>query len=228
MISIVIPTYNESNTIEQNLDNLLRIISPGDEVIIVDGNSEDDTTDKVKKYKELKLIPCGKRGRAVQMNMGAREALNEYILFLHADTTIDSTGIKKLKSGIRNSAHTWGWFSLRLNPPKYIYRVFETLASYRTKVAHEPLGDHGIFVKKELFKKIGGYPEIPIMEDVELVKKLKKITKGTRIGHHVLTSVRRFERGGIFSTALNITMMRVAYYFGKSPEELSSWYLNHR
>ena len=86
----------------------------------------------------------------------------------------------------------------------------------------------GIFVRKELFNKIGGYPDIPIMEDIELVNKLKKISKGTRINHYVLTSVRRFERAGIFRTVINISMMRIAYYFGKSPDSLSTWYLNHR
>jgi len=228
MISIVIPTYNESSTIEQNLDKLLSIISPDDEVIVVDGKSEDDTADKVKKYSELTLIQHDERGRAVQMNRGVRETTKDYVLFLHADTTIDTTGLDKLKYEINNSRVTWGWFSMRLNSPKFIYRVLEILASYRTKLAHEPLGDHGIFVKKELFNSIGGYPEIPIMEDIELVKKLKNISKGKRINHYVLTSVRRFERAGIFRTVLNISMMRIAYYFGKSPDALSRWYLNHR
>ena len=227
MISIVIPTFNESSTIEQNLSNLLSIISPGDEVIVVDGMSEDDTADKVRN-KDLKLILHSKRGRAVQMNRGADEATKDYILFLHADTTIDKMGLEKLKYEIKNNNVSWGWFSIRLNSPRFIYRILETLASCRTILAHEPLGDHGIFAGKELFKKIGGYPDIPIMEDIELVNKLKKISKGKRINHHVLTSVRRFERAGIFRTVFNISMMRIAYYFGKSPDVLSTWYLNHR
>lgn len=228
MISIVIPTYNESSTIEENLTKLLSIISPDDEVIVVDGRSEDGTADKVKKYNKLKFIQHEERGRAVQMNRGVGETTKDYVLFLHADTTIDEAGLEKLKYEINNNRVAWGWFSIRLNSPKYIYRILETLASCRTILAHDPLGDHGIFVRKELFKTIGGYPEIPIMEDIELVKKLKKISEGKRINHYVLTSVRRFERAGIFRTVLNISMMRIAYYFGKSPDALSRWYLNHR
>jgi len=228
MISIVIPTFNESSTIEKNLNKLLPIISPGDEVIVVDGISQDDTADKVEKYNQLSLIRHDKRGRAVQMNRGVLESTKDYVLFLHADTMIDKTGLDKLKYEINNNQVAWGWFSIKLNSPKFIYRVLETLASYRTVLAHEPLGDHGIFVRKELFQSIGGYPELPIMEDIELVKKLKDISKGKRINHYVLTSVRRFERAGIFRTVLNISMMRIAYFFGKSPDALSRWYLNHR
>lgn len=228
MISFIIPTYNESNTIEHNIRKLLSLISNDDEVIVVDGSSEDNTIEKVRKFQDVNLITQSKRGRAVQMNRGALESKNEYLFFLHADTSIDATGLEKLRKEIKENSLSWGWFSIRLDSPRFIYRVLETLASYRTKLAHEPLGDHGIFVKKEIFNSSGGYPDIPIMEDVELVKRLKKISGGKRIDHYVLTSVRRFERGGIFKTVFNIIMMRSAYFFGLSPEALSRYYLNHR
>jgi rSAM/selenodomain-associated transferase 2 len=228
MFSFVIPTYNESSTIENTLNKLLAVISGDDEIIVVDGCSEDGTAGKVKGLANVKLVENCQRGRARQMNTGAEHATREYIFFLHADTTIDLIGIEKLKNEVKNNSLNWGWFYLKLNSTKYIYRILEILASYRTKIANEPLGDHGIFVKRELFNRIGGYPEIPIMEDVELVKKLKKVSHGKRINHHVLTSVRRFERCGILKTTFNISMMRVAYFLGKSPETLSKWYLNHR
>jgi len=228
MISFVIPTYNESSTIENTLRNLLSVISSEDEIIVVDGCSEDGTGEKVNEFNKVKLIENSERGRARQMNRGAEHATREFIFFLHADTTIDSVGLEKLKNEVKNNSLNWGWFSLKLNSPKFIYRILETLTSLRTKIAHEPLGDHGIFVNRKLFNRIGGYPEIPIMEDIELVKKLKKISAGKKINHHVLTSVRRFEKGGILKTTFNISMMRVAYFLGKSPDTLSKWYLNHR
>ena len=228
MFSFVIPTYNESLVVENTLRNLLAVISGEDEVIVVDGCSEDDTVDKVKTFSGVVLVEQSSRGRALQMNAGARVSGQKYIFFLHADTTIDSAGIKKLREEVAKNKINWGWFTLKLDSPRFIYRIFETLAAYRTIIAHEPLGDHGIFVKREVFENIGGYPEIPIMEDVELVKKLKKVSPGKRINHHVLTSVRRFERGGIMKTAYNISMMRVSYFFGSSPYSLSRRYLNHR
>ena len=228
MFSIIIPTYNESSTIENTLNSLLSNLLHGDEVIVVDGSSEDDTVDKVRNFLSVKLIESPRRGRALQMNLGAKHATKDYILFLHADTTIDSTGLDKLRNEIENSSVFWGWFTLKLNSPKLIYRILETLASYRTIIAHEPLGDHCIFVKRSLFEEVGGYPEIPIMEDIELVKKLKKKASGKRIDHFVLSSVRRFEKEGILRNCLKISMMRIKYYIGYSSKELSRGYLDYR
>ena len=111
----------------------------------------DDTADKILNYKNLKLIRHNKRGRAIQMNRGAWETTNDYLLFLHADTIIDKTGFDKLKYEIINNQVSWGWFSIRLNSPRFIYRILETLASYRTMLAHEPLGDHGNICKERTF-----------------------------------------------------------------------------
>jgi len=228
MISFVIPAYNESSTIENTLKTLLPSLGKNDEVIVVDGSSKDDTVDKVKGFSSVLLIESQNRGRAVQMNLGAEIASKEYIFFLHADTTIDRTGIEKLRHEILKNKISWGWFTLRLNSPKFIYRVLETLASYRTAVANEPLGDHGIFVRKSLFEEVGGYPQIPIMEDIELVKKLKRKSHGKKIDHYVLSSVRRFEKEGVLRNCLKITAMRVKYFMGYSSKELSKGYLDHR
>ena len=228
MISFVIPTFNESTTIENTIESLLPGLVETDELIVVDGASEDDTVEKVGKFPSIILIRSSERGRAVQMNIGAERASNEYIFFLHADTTVDGTGLLKLRNEINNHSVPWGWFTLKLNSPKFIYRILETLASYRTTVAREPLGDHGIFLKKSLFEEIGGYPEIPIMEDIELVKKLKKKSPGKKIDHYVLSSVRRFEREGILRNCLKISAMRIKYFMGYSSEELSRGYLDHR
>lgn len=228
MISFIIPTYNESSTVETTLYNLFKVISNEDEVIVVDGKSEDETVEKVKTIPKVRIIKSLERGRAVQMNLGAKEAKGDYIFFLHADTQIDQEGIKQLKNEITTNKPNWGWFILKLNSPKFIYRIIETLACYRTRIAHEPLGDHGIFVRRKIFEKIGGYPEIPLMEDIELVKRLKKISRGIRINHYVLSSVRRFEKGGIFNTILNICWMRILYYFGIPSKYLIKNYKNIR
>ncbi|MGI9554024.1 MAG: TIGR04283 family arsenosugar biosynthesis glycosyltransferase [Thermodesulfobacteriota bacterium] len=228
MFSFIIPTYNESSTIEDTLRNLISIISVDDEIIVVDGMSEDDTVQKAKTFPSVILMESDKRGRACQMNLGARKGTGDYIFFLHADTTIDKAGIEKLRYEIINNKILWGWFKLKLNSPKFIYRVLETLACYRTIIAREPLGDHGIFLKKSLFEEVGGYPEIPIMEDVELVKRVKKKSPGKKIDHFVLSSVRRFEREGILRNCMKICIMRVKYFIGYSSKDLSKGYLDYR
>ena len=111
MFSFVIPTYNESSTIENTLNKLLAVISGDDEIIVVDGCSEDGTAGKVKGLANVKLVENCQRGRARQMNTGAEHATREFIFFLHADTTIDSVGIEKLKNEVKNNSLNWGWFS---------------------------------------------------------------------------------------------------------------------
>ena len=228
MISFIIPTYNESTAIEKTLSELLEAISDHDEIIVVDGNSEDNTIQIVKNFSEVKIINSQQRGRAVQMNTGAEKAQKEFILFLHADSSINSIGINKLKQTIKDKNVSWGWFDLKLHSPRKIFRVLETLAQFRTRVISEPLGDHGIFIKKDIFNNVGGFPEIPIMEDVELVKKLKTVSKGTRVNHAVESSVRRFENCGIIKTSLNMIFLRIFHFLGVSPETLARYYSPER
>lgn len=228
VISFVIPTLNESMRIEKTIENLFKIISEDDEIIVVDGDSEDDTVERVKRFSGVKCIKSGKRGRAVQMNRGVLEAREDYILFLHADTLIDERGIEKLKKEIEKNEPEWGWFNLKLDSPRFIYRILETIACWRTRIVQEPLGDHAIFVKKATFKKIGGYPEISLMEDVELVNKLKNIARGKRINHYVLSSVRRFEKGGILTTTIIICKLRILYHFGIPANKLKRQYEDFR
>ncbi len=225
MISIVIPTYNESSTIESTLINLFEIISTGDEVIVVDGFSEDETKEIAGKFTQAKLV-TSKRGRALQMNMGAEKAENEYILFLHADTIISATCLTMLKNEIISNRIGWGWFPIKLNSPKFIFRVLELGANMRTSFTGAPLGDHGIFVKKDLFFEVGGFPEMPIMEEIEFVRKVKKISKGVEILSPVSTSVRRFEKSGVLKTFVTMWILRILYYLGIPPETLLRYY-NH-
>jgi len=227
MISIVIPTYNESSTIEGTLINLFEIISTGDEVIVVDGFSEDDTKEIAGKFTKVKLFNS-KRGRATQMNSGAEKTNNEYILFLHADTTISATCLTMLKNEIISNRIGWGWFPIKLNSPKFIFRVLELGANMRTSFTGTPLGDHGIFVKKDLFFEVGGFPDMPIMEEIEFVRKLKKISKGVEIQSSVRTSVRRFERSGVLKTFVTMWILRILYYLGIPTKTLLRYYSHIR
>lgn len=227
MISIVIPTYNESAIIERTLKGLIESISLEDEVIVVDGLSEDNTKEIVRKFPRVILI-TSQRGRATQMNTGAGIAKGEYILFLHADVLINEGCIYMLKNRINKDRIQWGWFSIELDSPRLIYRVLEAGANLRNRITGSPLGDHGIFVRRDVFYRIGGFPEIPIMEDLEFVRKIKAISKGVEIKSSVKTSVRRFEDSGVIRTSLRMWILRILYYLGIPPEKLARYYSHIR
>jgi rSAM/selenodomain-associated transferase 2 len=227
LISIVIPTYNESATIESTLKKLLETLPSGDEVIIIDGESEDNTQEIVRTFTEVKLF-SSRRGRSIQMNLGAQIAKNEYILFLHADNIVGPDCLKLLRDEIKSGRLSWGWFPIKLNSPKLAFKVLEAGANLRLKLTGTPLGDHGIFVKKEIFDKIGGFPETPIMEDLEFVRKIKRVTKGTQINCPIGTSVRRFERSGIIKTFITMWVLRFLYYSGMSTDKLARYYKHVR
>ncbi len=227
MVSIVIPVYNESMIIGERLEQLVDIITSGDEILVVDGMSEDKTRDIVEQYPGISLLKSA-RGRAIQMNTGAEKAKGEYILFLHADVLITEKCIMRLKDHIRNNSSDWGWFTFKLDSDRFIYRIMESCANLRDRITGVPLGDHGIFVKRGLFIKTGGYPEIAIMEDIGLVKKLKKYSEGTEIKTPVRTSVRRFEKGGVWKTVFTMCILRFMYCLGVSPTKLAGFYKNIR
>jgi rSAM/selenodomain-associated transferase 2 len=227
MVSIVIPTYNESRKIETTLTNLYKIISPDDEVIVVDGFSEDNTREIVGNFPDTKLL-TSKKGRAKQMNLGAAEAKSQYVLFLHADTLISAECMTIMKNEISSNGIGWGWFPIKLDSSRFIFRVLEIGANMRTRFTGTPFGDHGIFIRKDLFSEVGGFPEIPIMEDIELARKIKSISKGVEIKSPVTTSVRRFEKSGVIKTFLTMWILRILYYLGTPPKTLARYYDNIR
>lgn len=227
MISIVIPTFNEEKSIGLTLNNLAKVTYSKFEVIVVDGYSDDETPKIVRNYDRVKLF-MAEKGRGNQMNHGARKAKHEYILFLHADSLLKPSSLDSLMIEIRSKNVLWGWFPIKLNNSKLIYRIIELFANLRAKLTGIPLGDHAIFVRKDIFEKVGGYPDIPLMEDLELVKKIRNINKGMRVNSPVITSVRRFENSGILRTFLKMWTLRILYFLGISTQTLERYYIDIR
>jgi len=226
-ISFIIPTYNESELIAKTLYRLSSLAEPGDEIIVVDGFSKDGTRGIIENFPGVKMLSC-KTGRAFQMNRGAQEAVGEYLLFLHADIKLSKSCINRLRWEIKTKEPKWGWFSLRLDSPKLVFRIIEIGANLRVKMSGIPYGDQGIFVRKDIFTEVGGYPEVPIMEDIEFAKKLKSISEGIRINTPIEASVRRFEKCGVLKTVYMMWLLRALYYLGMSPSRLVRYYKNIR
>jgi len=219
-ISIIIPTLNEAETVGTLLSQLQGLA--GVEVIVVDGSSIDGTGEVVKKS-GAKLIKTS-ADRALQLNKGAEEAHGEILLFLHCDTKLASGFVEQVQDALYQSGVSAGAFQLSIDGIGFGLRVIEWLANFRSKVLQMPYGDQGIFVTTNMFFSVGAFPPQPIMEDFELMRKLKKKGKVKILPLRATTSARRWERLGVLKTTAMNQAIIIGYLFGVSPEKLADWY----
>jgi rSAM/selenodomain-associated transferase 2/rSAM/selenodomain-associated transferase 1 len=222
--SIIIPVLNESGIINETIAHVRSI--PGShhgEIIIVDGNSRGNTIGAIKSNTVVKLI--SKQGRGNQMNAGADVARGTILIFLHADTRLPRDAFDHILSVMNDDAYIGGAFGLGIDSNRFIFRLIEQAASLRSRITRMPYGDQVIFLRKDYFKDLGGYESIPIMEDVDLMKRVKK--RNGRIcivSDRVLTSSRRWEEEGvIFGTLRNWSLITL-YSFGVPPARLVKFY----
>jgi len=220
--SIIIPTINESLSIEHSLQKLIPLIKEGHEIIVVDGGSEDETISICKTYTDKVFI--SKKGRALQMNLGALHATNNILVFLHADTLLPNNVTPLILNALNKSDSQWGRFNVKFNNKNFIMSVIALLMNIRSCVTGIVTGDQTLFVKKELFNKINGYKEIPLMEDIELSKSLKKYSKPICLSASVISSSRRWETNGYLRTILLMWKLRFLYFFGVSANRLVRQY----
>jgi len=221
-VSVIIPTLDECEHVTATLAPLQEPRRAGHEVIVVDGGSNDGTCD-LASGKADKIV-SSPRGRALQLNTGAREARGQTLLFLHADTLLSADAIDALLTEFPSSRRVWGRFDVRLSGSHVSLRVVENMMNVRSRLSGIATGDHAIFVKRETFERIGGYPEIPLMEDIAISRRLKRQSRPFCCTQRVVTSSRRWEEKGILKTILLMWRLRLAYALGADPRDLARSY----
>jgi rSAM/selenodomain-associated transferase 2 len=228
-VSLIIPVFNEALIIE---DYLSRIPIRSDlEVIIVDGQSDDKTValcEKVKLEFKPKIVISPLKGRANQLNFGASLAIGEILCFLHLDSQLPSDYFTQIEELLSRRQAIAGAFSLAIDAPQIPFRWLEKLVNWRSRFFSLPYGDQGLFLKKSVFKTMGGFAPMPIMEDYEFVQRLKKHGEINISQASVLTSSRRWQKLGILKTTLINQGMILGYYLKIDPENLARWYRHQK
>jgi rSAM/selenodomain-associated transferase 2/rSAM/selenodomain-associated transferase 1 len=219
-ISIIIPAINEAD----HIANTIESIGPGNkkEVIVVDGGSKDDTVEIAKSLGAKVITSAPPRAR--QMNRGADQATGDVLVFLHADTRLPEKFEHFVFNSFKHPKMVAGAFELRMDSPMPGLRIIERLANWRSRYLKMPYGDQAIFLSTKLFYELGGFSDIPIMEDFELIRRLRKQGNIVTLPVPLFTSARRWQNFGILKTTLINQMVIAAYVMGTAPEVIAQWY----
>lgn len=218
--SIIVPVLNEASGIESFLSTL-QIFRKQGEIIIVDAGSQDDTVALATPLADI--IIKNSRGRSKQMNAGAQVASGKILLFLHADTYLPTDALVLIEQGISQNKQ-WGRFDIKLSGTQPMFKVISHFMNWRSRLTGISTGDQGLFVPKQLFNQAGQFPDIPLMEDVAICKKLKLFSPPICLKARVITSSRRWKQFGITRTILLMWWLRLLYFFGCNPETLAQLY----
>jgi rSAM/selenodomain-associated transferase 2 len=219
-ISVIVPVFNEEKNIAVTLEELQRL--KPDEMILVDGGSSDATREICQRFGvELYL---SRPGRAAQMNFGAQRARGDVLLFLHADTRLPLSAFDEIRTALRDRKVLGGRFDLQLNNPRPLLKLIGFMISLRSRLSKVGTGDQAIFVRREIFQELGGYPDIPLMEDVAFSRALKRRGSVACLRSRVVSSARRWEVDGIWRTVLKMWTLKALYLLGISPVRLKRYY----
>jgi len=220
--SIIIPTINEANNLPLLLSDLANIHKEG-EILIIDCGSEDKTIDIANIY-GAKVYKSTERNRGLQLDIGAKKSKGEWLIFLHADTRLTNDWFTKVISVLKGDKNFIYYFKFKINDKKIIYRVLEILVNFRSKYFKQPYGDQGLIIHKSIYLKNNGFRNIPLMEDVDFLRRLNNKKDLKQLNLPIFTSSRKWERTNIFLQAYKNWQFRRRWSKGESTKSIYSEY----
>ena len=223
-ISVVIPALNEEKTIAATLTALMAL-NPH-EVIVVDGGSSDRTREISEQMGAV--VITGAPGRARQMNRGAGQATGDVLLFLHADTRLPPRAFDDIVAALEDQRFLAGRFDVDLEGDHWLLKIVGAMINQRSRITKVGTGDQAIFVRREVFARMGGFPDIPLMEDIAFCRALKRLGGIACLRSRVRTSARRWETEGVWRTVIKMWILKVLYFAGVSPVTLKRFYADAR
>ncbi len=225
-LSIIIPVLNETSVLPGLLGHLAPLRARGAEVIVVDGGSEDGSQ-QIASHAGALLVHC-ERGRARQMNAGATAAHGDVLLFLHADTLLPARAMQAIETALRHDGrardYAWGHFDVHIDGRSFMLRVVAGLMNWRSRLTGIATGDQAMFVTRAAFETAGGFPDQPLMEDIEISRRLLTLSRPVCLKEKVITSGRRWETCGVWKTIWLMWRLRWSYWRGVSASELARSY----
>ena len=224
VLSIVIPALNEAAGLEATLQALQPLRLRGVELVLADGGSSDATPTLAQPW--VDAVVDAPRGRALQMNAGAARARADVLLFLHADTRLPPLADVLVLQAVQRSdkGACWGRFDVRIEGRPRMLRVVAALMNLRSRASGIATGDQAIFITREAFERVGGFPEQALMEDIEISRRLKRLGRPACLRARVCTSGRRWEQRGVWRTIVLMWRLRWRYWRGESPARLAEAY----
>jgi rSAM/selenodomain-associated transferase 2 len=224
-LSVIVPMLNEAGSVASTL-MALRRGAPGAEIVVVDGGSIDLSVAIAQPLCDT--VIGASRGRARQMNAGAREAHGEVLVFVHADTIVPSSFAADIASALSDPAVVGGRFDVKLDSSALPYRIIGAMISLRSRISRTGTGDQAIFVRREVFDRLGGFPDLELCEDLEFSRRLKRAGRVACLRARVTTSARRWNRDGLVRTVVRMWLIRAMYLMGVAPARLKRMYPDAR
>lgn len=221
-LSVIVPVLNEAHGIVASLQGLAPLRSRGVEIIVVDGGSADATPALAKDLCDQVVL--AERGRARQLNAGASHAQGRIFLFLHADTQLPPDALGAVERALANGACRWGRFDVKISGRHPMLRVVAAMMNWRSRLSGIATGDQALFVSREEFERMGGFPNQALMEDIEFSRRLRSRSRPAALRQRVITSGRRWEKHGVWRTIFLMWHLRLLYWLGESPDRLAHRY----